>query len=144
MNPHDKAPTSHHNRWIIAGHSLFLAGLILLLLWPFHPLLIARVYNARGERALNRARRAADVSSEARLERMVQAGQLFHSALTWDPLYARAYGNLATVYLSWQDTAAARRLLTRAIAMAPHQSGLRAQLQQLQGQDAQPTGGNQP
>ena len=144
MKPHDKAPTSHHNRWIILGHSLFLAGLILLLLWPFHPLLIARFYNFRGERALNRAQRATDVSSEVRLERMVQAGQLFHSALTWDPLYARAYGNLATVYLSWQDTAAARRLLARAVAMAPHQSDLRVRWQQLQGQDAQPAGGNQP
>ncbi len=144
MNPHDKASPAHHNRWIIAGHSLFLAGLILLLLWPFHPLLIARGYNLLGERALKRAQRADDVSSEARLDRMVQAGRLFHSALTWDPLYARAYGNLATVYLSWQDTAAARRLLARAVAMAPNQSHLRARWQQLEGPDAQPAGGNQP
>jgi hypothetical protein len=144
MNPHDKALTTHSNRWIITGHSLFLAGLILLLLWPFHPLLIARFYNLRGERVLSRAQRAADLSSEARLDRIVQAGHLFHSALTWDPLYARAYGNLATVYLSWQDTAAARRLLARAVAMAPHQSDLRVRWQQLQEQDAQPAEGNQP
>ena len=107
------------DRLRLAVHCLVLAGIVLLVVWPLHPIAISWGYNAAGSRVLRRLQRAPDLPPETRYAQAAQAGQLFQTALAWDPLNHRAYTNLAAVYMVWDDDASAARALARAALLSP-------------------------
>jgi cytochrome c-type biogenesis protein CcmH/NrfG len=107
-----------HERLHLAIHSVILAGIVLLVIWPLHPVVISWGYNAAGSRVLRRLQRAPDLPQETRYAQATQAGQLFQTALAWDPLNRRAYINLAAVYMVWDDVASADRALARAAILS--------------------------
>ena len=109
----------NRDRLRLAVHCAILAGIILLVVWPLHPIAISWGYTIAGTRVLQRLQRAQDLPQETRYAQATQAGQLFQTALAWDPLNHRAYANLAAVYLVWDDTASAARALARAAILAP-------------------------
>ena len=107
------------DRLRLAIHSVILAGIVLLVIWPLHPIAISWGYTVAGSYQLQRLQRAQDLPQEARYAQATQAGQLFQTALAWDPLNHRAYANLAAVYLVWDDTTSAARALARAALLSP-------------------------
>ena len=109
----------NRDRLRLAVHCVILTGIILLVVWPLHPIAISWGYTVAGARVLQRLQRTPDLPQEARYAQATQAGQLFQTALAWDPLNHRAYANLAAVYMVWDDTASAARALARAAILAP-------------------------
>lgn len=100
-------------------HCVILAGIVLLVIWPLHPIAISWGYTIAGTRVLQRLHRAQDLPQETRYAQATRAGLLFQTALAWDPLNHRAYANLAAVYLVWDDTTSADRALARAAVLSP-------------------------
>ena len=109
----------NRDRLCLAIHCLILAGIVLLVIWPLHPIAVSWGYNAAGRRVLRRLQRAADLPPETRYAQAAQAGQLFQTALAWDPLNHRAYANLAAVYMVWDDVPSATLALARAALLSP-------------------------
>lgn len=109
-------------RWV--AHSLILAGIFLVAIWPLHPLALSRWYAADGARHLQQMQRDTGAASEAQYALAIQAGQSFQTALRWDPLNARAYDGLAAIYLAWGDADSAARALARACVLAPRDVAL--------------------
>lgn len=107
------------DRLRLAIHSVILAGIVLLVIWPLHPLALSWGYNAAGSRVLRRLQNTPDLPPEARYAQATQAGQLFQTALAWDPLNHRAYTHLAAVYMVWDDVPSANRALARAALLSP-------------------------
>jgi cytochrome c-type biogenesis protein CcmH/NrfG len=107
------------DRLCLAVHCLILAGIVLLVIWPLHPAALSWGYNAAGSQVLRRLQRSPDLPAETRYAQATQAGQLFQTALAWDPLNHRAYTNLAAVYMVWDDVASANRALARAALLSP-------------------------
>ncbi len=107
------------DRLLLVIHCVILAGIVLLVIWPLHPIAISWGYNAAGSRVLRRLQRAPDLPQETRYAQATQAGQLFQTALAWDPLNHRAYANLAAVYMVWDDVPSANRALARAAILSP-------------------------
>jgi cytochrome c-type biogenesis protein CcmH/NrfG len=107
------------DRLRLAVHSVILAGIVLLVIWPLHPIAISWGYTVAGTRVLRRLQRAPDLPPETRYAQATQAGQLFQTALAWDPLNHRAYANLAAVYLVWDDVPSATLALARAAILSP-------------------------
>jgi cytochrome c-type biogenesis protein CcmH/NrfG len=108
-----------NDRLRLIVHCTVLAGIILLFIWPLHPLAVSWGYTVAGRSLLRRLQRAPDLSQEARYVQATQAGQLFQTALAWDPLNHRAYINLAAVYMVWEDVPSANLALARAAALSP-------------------------
>jgi cytochrome c-type biogenesis protein CcmH/NrfG len=121
------------NRLCLAVHSVILAGIVLLVIWPLHPIVISWGYTVAGSRVLQRLQRSQDLPQETRYAQATQAGQLFQTALAWDPLNHRAYANLAAVYLVWNDTTSAARALARAAILAPRTTTTDQFLEPVQG-----------
>jgi len=103
----------------LAIHTVILTGIVLLVIWPLHPIAISWGYNAAGSRVLQRLQRTPDLPQETRYAQATQAGQLFQTALAWDPLNHRAYANLAAVYMVWDDIPSATLALARAAILSP-------------------------
>ncbi|MBN1262575.1 MAG: hypothetical protein JXB35_17975 [Anaerolineae bacterium] len=108
------------DRLRLAVHCVILAGIVVLAVWPLHPLAISWGYTIAGSRVLRRLQQAPDLAPETRYAQATQAGQLFQTALAWDPLNHRAYANLAAVYMVWDDIPSATRALARAALLSPH------------------------
>lgn len=107
------------DRLCLAVHCVILAGIVVLAIWPLHPIAISWGYTIAGSRVLQRLQRTPDLPPETRYAQAVQAGQLFQTALAWDPLNQRAYTNLAAVYMVWNDVPSANRALARAALLSP-------------------------
>lgn len=107
------------DRLCLAVHCLILAGIVVLAIWPLHPLALSWGYTIAGSRVLRQLQRAPDLPQETRYAQATQAGQLFQTALAWDPLNHRAYTNLAAVYMVWNDVPSANRALARAAILSP-------------------------
>jgi len=109
----------NRDRLRLAVHCGILAGIVLLVIWPLHPVAISWGYTVAGTRVLQRLARSQDLPQETRYAQATKAGQLFQTALAWDPLNRRAYTNLAAVYMVWDDASSAARALARAALLAP-------------------------
>ncbi|MBN2391228.1 MAG: hypothetical protein JXR84_10910 [Anaerolineae bacterium] len=109
----------NRDRLCLAVHGLILAGIVLLVIWPLHPVAISWGYTVAGSYVLQRLEHAQDLLPEARYAQATQAGQLFQTALAWDPLNHSAYANLAAVYMVWDDSTSAARALARVAILAP-------------------------
>lgn len=107
------------DRLCLAVHCVILAGIVVLAIWPLHPLAISWGYTISGSRVLRRLQNTPDLPPEARYAQATQAGQLFQTALAWDPLNHRAYVKLAAVYMVWGDVPSANRALARAALLSP-------------------------
>ncbi|MBN1963879.1 MAG: hypothetical protein JW910_04495 [Anaerolineae bacterium] len=107
------------DRLCFAVHCVILAGIVLLVIWPLHPIVISWGYTVAGNHVLRRLQRAPDLPQATRYAQAVQAGQLFQTALAWDPLNHRAYTSLAAVYMVWNDGPSAARALARAALLSP-------------------------
>jgi len=107
------------DRLRLAVHCVILAGIVLFVVWPLHPVAMSWGYTVAGTRVLRRLQRAPDLPQEMRYAQAMQAGRLFQTALAWDPLNHRAYANLAAVYMVWDDTTSAARALARAAMLSP-------------------------
>ncbi|NLE44079.1 MAG: tetratricopeptide repeat protein [Chloroflexi bacterium] len=101
-----------------------------LLLWPARGRVVAAAYNNVGAIYLNRALLTPDSAVDERTTWAVRAGQAFQTALSWDPLSARAYANLGAVYDVWGASEPAARALQRAVALAPDDPRIRFRLGQ--------------
>ncbi|MBN1656878.1 MAG: hypothetical protein JXA93_00680 [Anaerolineae bacterium] len=110
----------NRDRLRLAVHCIILAGIVLLVIWPLHPIVISWGYTVAGSRVLQHLQRAPDLPPEARYAQATQAGQLFQTALAWDPLNHRAYTNLAAVYMVWDDVPSATHALARAALLSSH------------------------
>ena len=109
----------NRDRLRLAAHCGILAGIVLLVIWPLHPVAISWGYTIAGTRVLQRLHHAQDLPQETRYAQATKAGQLFQTALAWDPLNRRAYINLAAVYMVWDDASSAVRAQARAALLAP-------------------------
>ncbi|MEJ5312586.1 MAG: hypothetical protein WHX52_22705 [Anaerolineae bacterium] len=109
------------DRLCFAVHCVILAGIVVLVIWPLHPLVISWGYTVAGSRVLQRLQRTPDLPQETRYAQAAQAGQLFQTALAWDPLNHRAYTQLAAVYMVWNDIPSAAHAEARAAMLSPTQ-----------------------
>lgn len=109
----------------LLGRVLISAGLSILLLWPLRTTIAALVYNNVGSVYLNRALLAPELAPEERVNRAVEAGQAFQTALTWDPLNGQAYYNLGALYDSWDGYLSTGWVWSRAAALEPRDPNTR-------------------
>ena len=107
------------DRLCLAVHCVLLAGIVVLVIWPLHPIAISWGYTVAGSRVLRRLQNTPNLPPEARYAQATQAGQLFQTALAWDPLNHQAYANLAAVYLVWDDVPSAKHAMARAAPLSP-------------------------
>ncbi len=109
----------NRDRLRLIVHCVILAGIVWLVLWPLHPIAVSWGYTIAGSRVLRRLQRAPALPAETRYAQAAQAGQLFQTALAWDPLNHCAYTHLAAVYMVWDDVPSANRALARAALLSP-------------------------